>query len=129
MRPDDGLVDDHVLEVRVIGQGVEKTLPDTALRPARETPEGAVPVTEHRRQIAPRRGGSGDPKHGFHEQTVVAGRDAAVGRLALAGAARSAPTDGRSAPDERPSPFKPPSEKQLESQNQRRVNPLIVHAT
>ena len=54
VRPDNGGVDHRVFVIRIIGQGLEKTLPNSARGPARKALVGVLPVAEALRQIAPR---------------------------------------------------------------------------
>src|ERR1700674_902556 len=69
--PDDGCVDHHVLEVGIVGQRLEKTLPTAFARPSQKASVHAVPLAELIRQIAPRCPRPQDPKHGIDEQTIV----------------------------------------------------------
>ena len=55
MGSDDGGVDHGVFVVRIVSQRLEKTLPNTALRPPREPRVNGLPVAETLGQIAPRR--------------------------------------------------------------------------
>jgi hypothetical protein len=80
--PDDGAVDDRVLEVRIIRQALEKTLEDALLRPSAKAPEDRVPAPERFVQVAPGRARSGDPEDGFEKQPVVRRGAARVARLA-----------------------------------------------
>jgi hypothetical protein len=89
MRPPDGRVDDQVFEVRIIGQGLEKTLPNPGPRPAPEAPVDTVPRAEVSGQIAPRRAGARDPQDGIDKQPRVCAR--ATGIALLAGNQRRNP--------------------------------------
>ncbi len=71
-----------LVEVGIIGLGLEKTLPHPPLRPAGKAPEGAVPVAELRRQVAPRRARGSHPQRCLHEQPVVPTRHPPAGDLA-----------------------------------------------
>src|SRR5690349_13551244 len=68
----DGGIDDQVLEIRIVGHGLEDAPPNTLLAPPAEAPEHAVPVAEHLRQITPGRARSNDPKHALDKHPVVA---------------------------------------------------------
>ncbi len=72
MRPDDGGIDDQILEVRIIGHRLEDPPPHTLDAPSTEAPEHAVPIPERFRKITPGRARTHDPKHTFHEHPVVA---------------------------------------------------------
>src|SRR5258707_8779977 len=70
VRPDDGGVDHRVFVIRIIGQGLEKTLPNPARGPARKALVDVLPVTEALRQIAPRSARTEFPDHSFDKQAV-----------------------------------------------------------
>jgi hypothetical protein len=80
--PDDGAVDDRVLEVRISRQALEKTLEDALLRPSAKAPEDRVPAPELFVQVAPGRARAGDPQDGFQKQAVVRRRTTGVAGLA-----------------------------------------------
>ncbi len=82
MRPHNGGVDHHMLEVRVIRQDLEKILPNALACPAAEAHEGAVPVPELGRQIAPRCARAQNPQHRIDKQAVVLSRPTLVAFLA-----------------------------------------------
>ena len=71
MCPHDGCVDHHMFKVGIVGQGLEKTLPNAFTRPSSEAHVDAVPITELGRQIAPRRARSQNPQHAIHKQPIV----------------------------------------------------------
>ena len=54
MDPNVRRVDQHILKIRIIGQGLEDPLPDAFLRPAPKPCIHAVPFTEVVWQVAPR---------------------------------------------------------------------------
>src|SRR5271157_4389534 len=54
MGSDDGGVDHGVFVVRIVRQRLEKTLPNAALRPAREPRMDVLPIAKALGQIAPR---------------------------------------------------------------------------
>src|ERR1700686_5180905 len=61
----------RVFVIRIIGQGLEKTLPNPARGPARKALVGVFPVAEALRQIAPRSTGTEFPDHRLDEQAVA----------------------------------------------------------
>src|SRR5258708_39890350 len=71
VRPDDGGVDHRVFVIRIIGQGLEKTLPNSARGPARTALVDVVPVTKPLRQLAPRSAGTEFPDHRLDKQAVA----------------------------------------------------------
>src|SRR5258708_1445631 len=71
VRPDDSGIDHDVLEIWIVRQRLEKTLPNAFARPSVEAHEHTVPSPKCRRQIAPRRAGAQDPKYRVDEQPVV----------------------------------------------------------
>src|SRR6266550_5095138 len=71
MRPDNGGVDHGVFVIRIIGQGLEKTLPNPARGPARKALVDVLPVTEALRQIAPRSARTEFPDHSLDKQAVA----------------------------------------------------------
>src|SRR2546428_14087171 len=70
VRPDDGGVDHRVFVIRIIGQGLEKTLPNPARSPARKALVGVLPVAEALRQISPRRARTEFPDHRLDKRPV-----------------------------------------------------------
>src|ERR1700730_16195579 len=70
MGPDDGGVDHRVFVVGIIGQGLEKVLPNAFFSPTRETPVGVAPATEALGHIAPRRASAEFPDHGLDEKPI-----------------------------------------------------------
>jgi hypothetical protein len=74
VRSDDRCVNHDVLEVGIICQDFEKTLPNSFARPTIEAHEHAVPASKLRRQVAPRRTGPQNPKHRIDEQPIVLAR-------------------------------------------------------
>jgi hypothetical protein len=72
MRSDDGGVDHHVFVVGIVRQSLEKTLPNAALRPTRETRVRVLPAAEALRQITPRRARAEFPDHRLNKQPVAA---------------------------------------------------------
>src|SRR5216684_1353271 len=88
VRPDDGGVDHRVFVIRIIGQGLEKTLPNPARSPARKALVGVLPVAEALRQISPRRARTEFPDHRLDKQAVsklaaAANRAGATGQQTL----------------------------------------------
>ncbi len=71
MRADDRGVDHRVLVVGIICQRFEKTLPNPAGGPARETRVNVLPSTEARRHVAPRNALPEFPDHGLYEKLVA----------------------------------------------------------
>jgi hypothetical protein len=71
MSSDDGGVDHRVFVVRIVSQRLEKTLPNTALRPPREPRVNVLPVAEALGQIAPRRPRAEFPNHRLNEKTIA----------------------------------------------------------
>jgi hypothetical protein len=71
VRSDDGGVDHRVFVIWIIGQGLEKTLPNPARGPPRKTPVGVLPVAEALRQIASRSARTEFPDHSLDEQAVA----------------------------------------------------------
>ena len=67
----DGCVDYRVFHVWLVSQGIEYPFEYIGLDPAAEPPEGAVPIAELRRKIAPRRIRAHDPKHCFKKQPRI----------------------------------------------------------
>jgi hypothetical protein len=82
MRPHDGAVDEHLVEVRILGQRGEDLMPYALARPPGETLVDAVPGAELARQIAPGTAGSRDPQHGLDKQPVIGRRTARIAHLA-----------------------------------------------
>src|ERR1700756_2293544 len=64
------------LERRITGHRVKDAPPHALAAPSAEAPEDAVPFTEHRRQVAPRRPRAHDPQHALDEHPVVPSRRA-----------------------------------------------------
>jgi len=72
MGSDDGGVDHRVFVIGIIGQGLEKILPNAFFSPTRETPVRVAPATEALGQIAPRRANAEFPDHGLDKKPVAA---------------------------------------------------------
>ena len=72
VRPHDGCIDHGVFIVRIIRQGLEKTLPYTTLGPAGKTCVGVFPSAKTLRQIALWCAGPKLPDHGFDKQPIAA---------------------------------------------------------
>src|SRR5215213_11505960 len=79
---DDGGVDQGVVQVGLVRDGIEQPLPDVRLHPAAKAGEGAAPVAERGRQIAPGTARSDNPQHGFDKQAIVRAAASGVARLA-----------------------------------------------
>src|SRR5258708_7538238 len=71
MSSDDCGVDHRVFVVRIVGQRLEKTLPNTALRPPREPRVNGLPVAEALGQITPRRPRAEFPNHRLNEKSIA----------------------------------------------------------
>jgi len=71
MGSDDSGVDHSVFVVRIVSQRLEKTLPNTALRPPREPRVNVLPGAEALRQIAPRRPRAEFPDHRLNEKPIA----------------------------------------------------------
>jgi hypothetical protein len=82
MGANDGAVDEHLFEIRILGQLSEYTMPDLSLRPPGKALIDTVPRSEIWWQITPRTSGSGNPQNGFNEQAVIGRRTARIARLA-----------------------------------------------
>src|SRR6187200_3209286 len=67
----DGRVDHGVFIVRIVCQGLEKTLPNTAHRPAGETLVSIAPAAKTLWQIAPRCSHPEFPDHRVDEKTIA----------------------------------------------------------
>src|SRR5687768_16437167 len=70
----DGGVDDQILEVLIVRHRREDTPPHLLAAPPAEPPEGAVPRSEHLRQVTPRRSRPDHPQHRLHEHPIVTAR-------------------------------------------------------
>lgn len=81
---DNGGVDHGVFHVRVVRDGVEQPLEHIGFDPIAEAREGTVPVSERRRQVAPRTTGARNPKHRFDKQSVVLATAPGIARLTQA---------------------------------------------
>jgi len=75
-------VEDQVLEIGVIRQGFEDSLPNAFLAPAAEAPKDTVPLTESFRQITPWRARADNPEHALDKHPVIAPRRTALVRTA-----------------------------------------------
>jgi hypothetical protein len=64
-------IDHQPLEVRSIDESLHQRFPYTAVAPAAEASMGIFPVAIYRRQIAPGRARSQNPKDGVKEAAVV----------------------------------------------------------
>ena len=71
MSSDDGGVDHRVFVVRIVSQRLEKTLPNTALRPPREPRVNVLPIAEALGQIAPRRPRAEFPNHRLNKKSIA----------------------------------------------------------
>lgn len=71
MRLADGGVDQHIFEVWLCAQHFEKILPNTGQRPAPEPRMYHAPVSQFRRQIAPRRCPACQPKDRIDKKPVI----------------------------------------------------------
>ena len=68
---DDGRVDGGVFVVGILGQGLEKTLPNAAHGPAGEASMRVAPTTKMCRQITPWRADAKLPDHRIDEKSVA----------------------------------------------------------
>ena len=76
VHPDDGAIDDHVLEVRVVRKGLEEPIEHASLDPSAKALK--VPVPESLGKVAPRRSNTHNPENSFDEQPVVRSRAARI---------------------------------------------------
>ena len=67
----DGAVDHRIFVVGVCGEMPKHPLPHTAFGPAAEPQVDLYPITEPRRQIAPRHSGTITVQHRLYEQPIV----------------------------------------------------------
>ena len=65
-------IDHRVFGVGVIGQGLEKLVPNSARRPTREPQVGDLSASEPLGKIAPRCAGPEFPDHRLDEQSIAA---------------------------------------------------------
>jgi hypothetical protein len=80
--PDDGAIDDRVLEIGIAGQARENPLEAALQGLSAKALEDRVPVAECRGQVAPRRARARDPQYRFQEQPVVLSRPTRITGLA-----------------------------------------------
>ena len=80
--PDEGGLDEGVLEIRVAGEALEDPFEDALHGPSAEALEDRVPVAEPLVEVAPGRARAGDPQHGFEEAAVVVSGAARVADFA-----------------------------------------------
>jgi hypothetical protein len=78
VHPNDGSVDDHVLEVGIFRQDLEDPVEHAAFGPAAKSLKGRVPVPEARGKVAPRRPDTHDPQNRLQEKPVIGCRPAWV---------------------------------------------------
>jgi hypothetical protein len=78
VHPDDGAIDDHVLEVRVVRQGLEDPIEHASLDPSAKALKDRVPVPESLGKVAPRCPDTHNPKNRFDEKPVVRSRAARI---------------------------------------------------
>ena len=71
MKPHDGAVDEHVLEVGIGRQLLENALEHAVERPSSEALEHRVPQPERLWQVAPWRAGASNPQDRFEEFPIV----------------------------------------------------------
>ena len=67
----DGAVDEHFLEIRVLRQLREESMPNTSARPACEALIGTIPRTKLGRQVSPRATRTSNPQHRLNEPSIV----------------------------------------------------------
>ena len=79
---DDGGVDHGVFHVRFFRAGLEKPNENIGFDPTTISREGAVPLAEEGRQIAPRAPSPHDPQNRFDKQAIVTSASSGVRRLA-----------------------------------------------
>jgi hypothetical protein len=78
VHPDDGAIDNHVLEVRVVRQGLEDPIEHASLDPSAKALKDRVPVPESLGKVAPRRPDPHNPENRFDEKPVVRPRAARI---------------------------------------------------
>jgi hypothetical protein len=66
---DDGSIDDHVLKIRIVRQGLEDPIEHATLDPSAKALK--VPVPETLGKVAPRRPDTHNPENSFDETPVV----------------------------------------------------------
>src|SRR4051812_27138708 len=76
MHPDDGAIDDHVLEIRIVRQGLEDPTEHAPLDPSAKALK--VPVPKSLGKVAPRRPDTDNPENRFDEKSVVRPRAARI---------------------------------------------------
>lgn len=76
VHPDDGAIDDHVLEVRVVRQGLEDPVEHASPGPSAKALK--VPVAESLGKVAPGRPDTHNPENRFDEKPVVRPRAARI---------------------------------------------------
>jgi hypothetical protein len=78
MHPDDGAIDDHVLEIRIVRQGLEDPTEHAPLDPSTKALKDRVPVPGSLGKVAPRRPDTDNPENRFDEKSVVRPRAARI---------------------------------------------------
>jgi hypothetical protein len=76
VHPDDGAIDDHILEVRVARQGLEDPIEHASPGPSAKALK--VPVAESLGKVAPRCPDTHNPENRFDETPVVRPRAARI---------------------------------------------------
>jgi hypothetical protein len=71
VHPDDGSIDDHVLEIRIVRQGLEYLIEHASLDPSAKALKDRVPLPEILGKVAPRRPDTHNPENRFDEKPVV----------------------------------------------------------
>jgi len=78
VNPNDSSIDDRVLEVGILRQGLENLLEHAAFGPSTKSLKDGVPVPEGLWKVPPRRSNTHDPENSLKEQPVVPCRTARV---------------------------------------------------
>jgi hypothetical protein len=78
VNPNDGAIDDRVLEVGILRQGSESFIKYAASGPSPKPLKDRVPVPEKLRKVAPGRSNTHDPQNRLNKQPVVHCRAARV---------------------------------------------------
>jgi hypothetical protein len=76
--PDDGAVDDHILEIGIVRQSFKNLIEHAASDPPAEPLEDRVPIPESLGKVAPRRPDTHNPENRFDEKPVVRSRAARI---------------------------------------------------
>ena len=82
MGANNGAVDEHFFEIRIMRQMGKDSMPNAAPRPPGKALVDTVPRPELGRQITPWTARAGDPQHRFDEQPIVGCRAARIAGLA-----------------------------------------------